>query len=62
MRTGFTLSLASALLALAVTVTVVMADDNDEQRRGNNAPEVPFALLYPATAMVGYGLYRFRKQ
>ncbi|MCL5960250.1 MAG: hypothetical protein M1358_13220 [Chloroflexi bacterium] len=47
------------LLLFSLSIGTAWADDRDEWDRGRKAPEVPFALVYPATALAGYGLYRF---
>ena len=46
------------LLLFAMTAAMVFADDDDQEDKGKKAPEVPYALIYPAVAVAGYGLFR----
>ena len=46
------------ILLFAATAFVVYADQDDKEKQGGTAPEVPFALVYPAIALAGYGVFR----
>lgn len=51
-------SILAVLLLFAMSATVVLADDDDQEGKGGRAPEVPIALLYPVIGVLGFGLYR----
>lgn len=57
MKKMFSVSLA--LLLLVASTTTVLAKEKDQKDKGKNAPEVPFALLYPAAGLASYGIFRF---
>ncbi len=45
-------------LILALSTSVVWADEGNQGDKGGRAPEVPIALIYPAIAIGTYGLFR----
>jgi len=56
------LSLFLAMLIFTLTAIAVFADENQQKHKGDDAPEVPFALIYPAVALAGYGAYRLYRR
>lgn len=52
--------LVPVLVALlyVFTVAVVAADGGDQVSRAYHLPEVPYALIYPATGFICFGVYR----
>lgn len=56
------MALFFALLIFTLTAFAVFADENQQKQKGDDAPEVPFALVYPAVALAGYGAYRLYRR
>lgn len=55
----FLLPLFLAFALMIASATVALAKEKDKKDKGKHAPEVPAALLYPASALASYGLFRF---
>lgn len=49
-------------LLFATTAFTVFADKNNQNNNGDDAPEVPYALVYPVAALAGYGVYRIAQR